>query len=179
MSEPVFTVSQAATACAVARSTIYRNMQQLTQHGATRAGRGWKIPVSALVASGLMPRTTPPDATNESVAKHEAQQSLQRSTQQPDETVQQLEVELQQAMEHIAQLEADKRVAEVEIRMSKELIEAQRIALRAIEATPQQQAISPPALAVAVEAGTRPSGQDLTGPASSTAKPKRRWFWRK
>lgn len=65
MSQPsqVFTISQAATACAVSRKTITRRLDQLRDAGAYKdTGGQWAVPLSALLAVGLRPgRPAPPD----------------------------------------------------------------------------------------------------------------------
>ncbi len=55
-SRPVFTITEAATACAVSRKTITRKLADLAEHGAAKDEDGvWRIPVEALLAVGLHP----------------------------------------------------------------------------------------------------------------------------
>lgn len=62
MSEPTVGLAQAAKMCNVSVSTMRRRKETLQQYGATVSDTGWVIPISSLVASGLMPSTTPPES---------------------------------------------------------------------------------------------------------------------
>jgi hypothetical protein len=59
--EATFTLKRAAEVAGVSPSTLRRHKDLLRQHGAMVTDHGWKVPMSALIASGLMRRTTPPD----------------------------------------------------------------------------------------------------------------------
>ena len=53
---PTFTITDAASACAVSRKTITRKLADLAEHGAAKDADGvWRIPVEALLAVGLHP----------------------------------------------------------------------------------------------------------------------------
>ena len=53
---PTFTITDAASACAVSRKTITRKLGDLALHGAAKDEDGiWRIPVEALIAVGLHP----------------------------------------------------------------------------------------------------------------------------
>lgn len=59
---PVFTITEAATACAVSRKTITRKLADLAEHGAAKDEDGvWRIPVEALLAVGLHPGRSLPE----------------------------------------------------------------------------------------------------------------------
>jgi len=62
---PTFTITDAATACAVSRKTITRKLADLALHGAAKDEDGiWRIPVEALLAVGLHPgRSLPAGGT--------------------------------------------------------------------------------------------------------------------
>ncbi len=61
---PSFTITDAAVACAVSRKTITRKLPELAGHGAAKDEDGvWRIPVEALLAVGLRPGRSLPDAT--------------------------------------------------------------------------------------------------------------------
>ena len=55
---PVMGLAEAARTCGVSVSTLRRKREELREHGAYETGRGWQIPVTALIAVGLMARTT-------------------------------------------------------------------------------------------------------------------------
>lgn len=59
--QAAFGMKRAAEVAGVSVSTIRRNKELLREHGAIIAADGWQVPMSALVASGLMRRTTPPE----------------------------------------------------------------------------------------------------------------------
>ena len=54
---------RAAEVAGVSVSTLRRNKELLRTHGAVISADGWQVPLSALVASGLMRRTTPPESS--------------------------------------------------------------------------------------------------------------------
>jgi hypothetical protein len=59
---PQFTITEAATACAVSRKTITRKLADLAEHGAAKDVDGvWRIPVEALLAVGLHPGRSLPE----------------------------------------------------------------------------------------------------------------------
>ena len=59
---PEFTITDAATACAVSRKTITRKLADLAEHGAAKDEDGiWRIPVEALLAVGLHPGRSVPE----------------------------------------------------------------------------------------------------------------------
>lgn len=62
---PTFTITEAATACAVSRKTITRKLAELAESGAAKDADGiWRIPVEALLSVGLHPgRSLTPGAS--------------------------------------------------------------------------------------------------------------------
>lgn len=60
-SEATFGMKKAAQVAGISVSTIRRNKKRLQECGAEISPDGWKVPISALVASGLMRKQTPPD----------------------------------------------------------------------------------------------------------------------
>lgn len=60
---PVMGLAEAARVCGVSVSTIRRKRLELAEHGAAQTAKGWQIPVTALIAVGLMERVTPPPET--------------------------------------------------------------------------------------------------------------------
>ena len=62
---PSFTITDAATACSVSRKTITRKLPELAGHGAAKDDDGvWRIPVEALLAVGLHPGRSLPQAAS-------------------------------------------------------------------------------------------------------------------
>lgn len=62
---PTFTITDAATACSVSRKTITRKLPELAGHGAAKDDDGvWRIPVEALLAVGLHPGRSLPQAAS-------------------------------------------------------------------------------------------------------------------
>lgn len=59
--QPVFGMKRAAEVAGVSVSTIRRNRSRLEACGAEISPDGWRVSISALVASGLMKPTTPVD----------------------------------------------------------------------------------------------------------------------
>ena len=57
---PVVGLKEAARLCNVSVATVRRRRELLEAAGATAAEDGWTIPIPALVAVGLLDRTTPP-----------------------------------------------------------------------------------------------------------------------
>ncbi len=67
-SRPTFTITDAATACSVSRKTITRKLAELAIHGAAKDDDGvWRIPVEALLAVGLHPGRSLPEAGHATV----------------------------------------------------------------------------------------------------------------
>lgn len=67
---PSFTITEAASACAVSRKTITRKLAELAEAGAAKDADGiWRIPVEALLSVGLHPgrSLTPGSARREPV----------------------------------------------------------------------------------------------------------------
>ncbi|MFD5716052.1 hypothetical protein ACFWHW_37770, partial [Streptomyces pharetrae] len=124
--EATFGMKRAAEVAGVSVSTIRRNKELLREHGAVLDPDGWKVPMSALSASGLMRRTTPPDqpATG-------AQGAAGTATEDDVHTrLRELERENVE-LRHRAELEAERRrSAEVLAHERGEALEAERMALR-------------------------------------------------
>lgn len=55
---PTLGLAEAAKACGVSVSTLRRKRPELKANGAVETAKGWRIPVTALIALDLMTRTT-------------------------------------------------------------------------------------------------------------------------
>jgi hypothetical protein len=123
--EATFGMKRAAEVAGVSVSTIRRNKELLREHGAVLNPDGWQVPMSALIASGLMRRTTPPDQP--APAPRGADVPAEAAGQ---ERVRELEAEAVE-LRHALELEAERRrSAEALARERGEALEAERMALR-------------------------------------------------
>lgn len=130
----VMTVSQARAAelCGVSPTTIrrYRQAGKIDGCQEDEESGGWLIPVRSLIACGLMPRSTPPDA--EPVTEQTAESSPNGSPSvAPDVTAQKEILELKE------QLAAARHRAELAEAIAAErgrALEAERLALRMLTA---------------------------------------------
>lgn len=115
--QPVFGMKRAAEIAGISVSTIKRHKSRLEECGAVISPKGWKVPISALVASGLMKPTTPaPDYP-------EPEKGAQNATQGHSE-VRELERQVME-LKHRAELaEERQRSAEEKARAARELAEA-------------------------------------------------------
>ncbi|MFE7632216.1 hypothetical protein [Kocuria sp. NPDC057446] len=160
-------------------STIRRNKELLREHGAVLDPDGWKVPMSALIASGLMRRTTPPDqpATG-------AQGAAGTATEDDVHTrLRELERENLE-LRHRAELEAERRrSAEVLAHERGEALEAERMALRMLTggqpgamiatASSDPETASPAAGALRPHLEPEKYAQERTAPRPSW---RQRWF---
>lgn len=127
--EPTLTLAEAAKACGVSVSTMRRRREELESLGASRHGASWQIPISALIALGLMPRTSPPDASPDASVKaipvRVSDASMTREAS--------LLEEIDRLKTALAEAEKRAAVAEAEARERLNTIEAHRMTLRMIE----------------------------------------------
>lgn len=112
--QAVFGMKRAAEVAGVSVSTIRRSRSRLEECGAEISPDGWKVPMSALVASGLMKPTTPAD-------DHlKTEKDPQNATQGHSE-VRELERQVME-LRHRAELaEERQRSAEEQARLAREL----------------------------------------------------------
>ena len=163
--EAVFTLNRAAEVAGVSASTLRRHKDVLREHGATISENGWQVPMSALVASGLMRRTTPPDDTP-APAPRGADTPAEA---QVHERVRELEL---QALElrHALELERERRQSAEAIAGERaEALEAERMALRMLTAGP-----APTAPTTTTTTPERPPPLE-----QATPEPERRSWWRR
>lgn len=114
-SPPELSFKQAVEASGVSASTLRRRRDDLVKHGARFDGRTWRIPITALIAIGVMTPTTKPDDTHHD-SPHDS----------PSED---LKTQLQDALRRAELAEA---IAAERLRV----IEAQNTALKLLEAAP-------------------------------------------
>lgn len=115
--QPVFGMKRAAEVAGVSVSTIRRNRSRLEACGAEISPDGWRVPISALVASGLMKPTPLVDDHRE--PEIGAQNAVQGHSE-----VRELERQIME-LRHRAELaEERQRSAEERARAARELAEA-------------------------------------------------------
>lgn len=130
---PFVSQAEAARVCGVSTATIRRRRSELVEHGATPdKDGGWRIPIPALVAVGLLDRTTPPDTATP--------RAMSPDTTRPDATP---STPLDTSAQEIADLrtrlrETEHRAALAEAVSEERLraLEDARTALRLLEARP-------------------------------------------
>lgn len=159
---PTLGLAEAAKACGVSVSTLRRKRPELTAHGAAQTANGWRIPVTALIALGLMDRTTD--------ARHESQHDspLAPITTAPAEA---LKGELDALRAQLAAAEQRAAVAEAVAAERERTIQTQAMALRMLEVSKTPAAPTPPA-------PTEPAEYPVPAPRSEDPKhaPKRAWW---
>ena len=113
--QPVFGMKRAAEVAGVSVSTIRRNRSRLEACGAKISPDGWRVPRSALVASGLMKPTPPVDDHRE--PEKGAQNAIRGHSE-----VHELEHQVME-LRHRAELaEERQRAAEEQARSARELV---------------------------------------------------------
>lgn len=138
-SEATFGMKRAAEVAGVSVSTIRRNRELLREHGAVLDPDGWKVPMSALIASGLMRRTTPPDQPASTSRGSETP-----TKDQVPEHVRELERELLEERHRRELAEERQRAAEAVARERGEALEDVRAAMRMLTAGPNAVVTSAP-----------------------------------
>lgn len=125
---PVLGLAAAAKACGVSVSTLRRRRTDLEDLGAVATPAGWRIPIAALVGSGLMPPTTQP--------QHESPVQLTATPPQlgVDTLADTLKEELDALRSRLAAAEQRAAVAEAIAAERERVIQTQATALRMLEA---------------------------------------------
>lgn len=141
-SGPRVGLAEAAELCGLSLATMRRRREALMEYGATTDGRSWSIPISALVALGLMRPTTAPDP------------QPQEPAQEPQETPE-LQQELKELRAALAAAEQRAAVAEAVAVERERLIEAQAKTLLMLEGMARPE--------------TGPAPQPAEGPARTHA----------
>lgn len=162
---PTFSMKQAASVAGVSVSTLRRRRTELEAAGAVISSDGWKVPITALEALGLMGSSTSKVHQGEVPATHTVPVSSH-----------QLE-ELDKLRERVIRLQDENRelrhraeLAEAIARERAEALNAERMALRMIAASPSSSSSSPHD-----EERTAPSSTQHQ-PATSMARPS---WWKK
>jgi hypothetical protein len=156
---PTLGLAEAAKACGVSVSTLRRKRPELTANGAAQTANGWRIPVTALIALGLMGRTT--DAHHESRHDTPVIPAMKATTTGASDA---LAGELDALRIKLAEAEQRAAVAEAIAAERERIIQTQAMALRMLEATKAPAPAVPGAAAPAPTEGTAtaPSAPDTT-----------------
>jgi hypothetical protein len=159
---PTLGLAEAAKACGVSVSTLRRKRPELEENGAAQTAKGWRIPVTALIALGLMDRTTD--------AHHEGRQDnpLTPAMTPPDDA---LMAQLDALRTALADAEQRAAVAEAVAAERERMIQTQAMALRMLEASKTPAAPTP-------TAPTEPAESPTPAPSKEDPKhaPKRAWW---
>ena len=126
---PTLGLAEAAKACGVSLSTLRRKRPELAAYGAAQTATGWRIPVTALIAVGLMGRTS--DAHHES--RHDTP-LMPAMTTPTDGASDALTGELEALRSKLAEAEQRAAVAEAVAAERERIIQAQAMTLRMLEA---------------------------------------------
>lgn len=156
---PTLGLAEAAKACGLSVSTLRRKRSELEANGAAQTAKGWRIPVTALIALGLMDRTT--DAHHES--RHDSPMTPTMTSH--DEA---LIAQLDALRTALADAERRAAVAEAVATERERTIQTQAMALRMLEAS------KTPATPTTPE----PAESSVPAPRSEDPKhaPKRAWW---
>lgn len=165
--EATFTLKRAAEVAGVSPSTLRRHKELLRGHGATISENGWQVPMSALVASGLMRRTTPPDEPEQASGGAEAP-----AENQMQKRLRELEREAMELRHRTELAEERQRAAEAVARERGEALEDARMVMRMLTAGPSAKVSATPE-PPPEEAVTPQQAPKSSSPRSSLW---RRWF---
>jgi hypothetical protein len=159
---PTLGLAEAAKACGVSVSTLRRKRPELSAHGAAQTANGWRIPVTALIALGLMDRTTD--------TRHESQHDtpMTPTTTPPADA---LIAQLDALRTALADAERRAAVAEAVATERERTIQTQAMALRMLEASKAPATPTP-------TAPTEPAEPAPPAPSNEDPKhaPKRAWW---
>lgn len=156
---PTLSLAEAVDRCSVSRATLQRRLRAGEIEGATRnRSGGWEIPISGLIAAGLIPRTTPADPVTPSTSE-----------------VPTTEVALLQAAAEIAVLRAERDAARELAEERAQRIEDLRAALDA-----ERRALNPGTSPDPTPTTTEPEPipADPVTPSTSTIPGRFRRIWR-
>jgi hypothetical protein len=171
---PTVGLKEAARLCRVSVATVRRRREQLEAAGATAAEDGWTIPIPALVAVGLLDRTTPP---GEGAASGVAPATTPGTDTTESPALTELREQLDAERRARAEAEHRARLAEAIAQERGRALEDTRLALRALTAGPSAQQ-TPPRPAEAPPTAEQPTTGPNPHPAPSERPRGRLAAWR-
>ena len=114
--------------CGVSISTVRRKRDELSEYGAAQTSKGWQIPIPALIATGLMDRTTAPLET----PPVKSPDALHDTPAPGGDDA--LQMELEALRSQLVDAERRAAVAEAVAAERERIIEVQQTSLRMLEA---------------------------------------------
>lgn len=134
MSGPVVGLAKAAELCGVSVATIRRRREILVSLGAIPSSKGWEIPISALITSGLMPNVTPSEGVSQVIPSATPVTSDGTPTVSPSATpVSELEDKVDALEKALIETRQRLEISEAVMAEKERVIQAQALALALIE----------------------------------------------
>jgi hypothetical protein len=133
---PVLSLAEAAKACGVSLSTLRRKRPELKELGAAETAKGWQIPVTALIALGMMDRVTAPlhETPTAPTVKGVMTPPVETPADAPLVELEALRKEQAELLARLADAEKRAAVAEAIAGERERIIQTQASALRMLEA---------------------------------------------
>lgn len=179
---PMVSQAEAARICKVSTATLRRRRTELEQHGAKPDPTGgWLIPIPALVACGLLDRTTPPDTRAASTMSPDTTPLHNGGVSPLDTRLVELQDQLDRADRRVQDAEHRAELAEAIADERGKALEVERMALRILTQTAHPAPVAP---STEFSGGVPHLGEPgsrlpkPTPPAPESARP-RRWWSRK
>lgn len=170
---PTVGLKEAARVAGVSVATVRRRREQLVEYGATASEEGWAIPIPALVAVGLLDRSTPP---REGAGAAPAPTATPTPATPEDPQLEALREQLDAERRARTEAEHRARLAEVVAEERGRALEDARLALRALTAGPAAATHAPPSPAEAPPAAAQPSPVPQPHPAAERPREPRAWW---
>lgn len=169
---PLLGLAEAAKACGVSVSTVRRKRPELAAYGAAQTAKGWRIPITALIAVGLMSRTTDAD----SARRHDAPTTpvMTPPTNGANDV---LTGEIDALRMKLAEAEQRAAVAEAVAAERERIIQAQAMSLRMLEGSHTSQVV-PSGPGHQDEIARTPSTAGVSPQQTNRGSLFKRWFGR-
>ena len=177
---PTVGLKEAARLCRVSVATVRRRRELLEAAGATAAEDGWTIPIPALVAVGLLDRTTPPrEGAPAGVAPATTPHPTPGTDTPESPALASLREQLETERRARAAAEARAHLAEAVSEERGRALEDTRLALRALTAATPAQQQPPPRPAEAPATAEQPTANPPHPHPAPSERPRGRFAaWR-
>lgn len=184
----MFTMREAAAVAGVSVSTLRRRRTELTAAGSVISAAGWQVPITALIAVGLLPgEGEHPNRVQGSAATPTA--SSAHSALEQEAVVQQLQEQVRELTEQVSEWRRRAEVAEARaeergrsLESLRAANETERMALRMLTGTippPIQTAVETPAATAAPQHPAESHSGSSPQPAASPPAQRRGGFFRR